>query len=62
MRTAIRATRAALPKVQEIYRLLRNEEAKHASPRDGMAAGLGLVVAFLEKERASYEEFVFSLV
>ena len=54
--------RAALPKVQEIYKLLRNEEAKHASPRDGMAAGLGLLVAFLEKERASYEEFVFSLV
>jgi len=54
--------RAVLPKVQEFYKLLRNEEAKHSSPRNGMAAGLGLLVAFLEKERASYEEFVFSLV
>jgi len=54
-------TRAAVEKATGLYAALRAEEAKHASPKDGMAAAGAMLHAILRDKGTTYDEFVFSL-
>lgn len=48
-------------RIAPIYEALLREEARHASPKDGMAAATQLLLAELEKTGMGYDEFVFSV-
>ncbi len=51
----------ALAKVKPLYQQLLAEEKKHANAKDGMEASYNMLVALLEENGVTYEEFVFSL-
>jgi PAS domain S-box-containing protein len=53
--------RAAIERITEIYKLLKQEEGRHQDPRKGLAASSALMLDILERENTSYEEFVFSM-
>lgn len=55
------ADRSALAKIEPIYRLLLEEEQKHASPREAMAAATSLLLNYVSNRNMSYEQFVFTL-
>ena len=51
----------ALAKVRPLYAALLQEESRHASPKDGMAASFQMVVNTLTGSGVSYSQFVFGL-
>lgn len=51
----------ALPKVRELYALLRREEQKFKEPAKAVEAGHRLLVSILAERKMDYAEFVFSL-
>jgi hypothetical protein len=53
--------RSAIAKAEEIYRVLLEEENRHANPQDSMAAATRLLVSVLEQKKMPYDEFVFTL-
>lgn len=53
--------RAAIAKVEPVYRSLCEIESRQSTPRAAWQASLPAMVAFLEKQRMSYEEFIFTL-
>lgn len=53
--------RPAVEKATGLYAALRAEEAKHASPKDGMAAAGALMASILREKGITYDEFVFAL-
>jgi PAS domain S-box-containing protein len=53
--------RAPLKKVKPIYKLLREEEARHANAKEGLRAGFDMMIDFLKKQGLAYDEFVLSL-
>jgi PAS domain S-box-containing protein len=46
---------------EHLYGQLLSEEKKHADWRDGMAAATKMLLKTLEQNKASYEEFIFSV-
>ncbi|MGZ9083070.1 MAG: PAS domain-containing protein [Rhodoplanes sp.] len=50
-----------IAKIAPIYAALLQEEARHASPKDGMGASTALLQAELRKTGMNYAEFVFSV-
>ena len=53
--------RPAVDKATGLYKALLAEEAKHASPKDGMAAAGAMLGAILRDKGTTYDEFVFTL-
>ncbi len=53
--------RSVIPKVESIYRLLLDEEKKHANPKEGMAAATRLLVEHLDSLNTTYDELMFAL-
>ena len=51
----------ALPKIRQLYALLRQEELKHKEPAKAVEAGHRLLVSLLAEQKIDYAEFVFSL-
>lgn len=51
----------ALPRVKELYALLRQEEQKHTVPAKAAEAGARLLGSILAEKKMDYAEFVFSL-
>lgn len=51
----------SIAKIEPIYQRLLEEEQRHADRKAGMEAGHNLLVSLLEGQRATYEEFVFSI-
>ena len=54
-------SRPAVEKAAGLYKILRAEEAKHASPKDGVAAAGALLAGILRDKGTTYDEFVFTL-
>lgn len=54
-------TRAAIQKIEPLYRDLLAEEARHADRKRGMQAGFDKLVAALDHHKVTYDQFVFSL-
>lgn len=48
-------------RIVPIYRRLLEEEARHASPKDGMAASAAMLTDLLDEKKVPYDEFAFSL-
>lgn len=53
--------RAALKKIEPLYKTLLEEENRHANSKDGLAAAVGLLEETLRAESLAYDEFIFSL-
>ncbi|MEK6677100.1 MAG: PAS domain-containing protein [Planctomycetota bacterium] len=53
--------RSALEKIKSVYRLLLTEEQKFSNPKEGISAATAKLNDLLQKQKISYEEFVFSL-
>jgi PAS domain S-box-containing protein len=51
----------ALPRVRELYAMLRTEERRHREVHTAVDAGKALLANVLEQQRMDYPEFVFSL-
>jgi len=51
----------ALPKVRELYALVRQEEACHSVPARATEAGARLLASVLAERKTTYPELVFSL-
>ncbi len=54
-------SRAAIAKVEPLYRMLSQIEASKSTPREGMEAAHAELIRILEKDNISYDEFVLSL-
>lgn len=54
-------SRVALEAIKPIYKALLAEEAKHSSPKDGMQAGMDLLLSVLRDKNVSYSEFVLTI-
>ncbi len=52
---------AAIKIIEPIYKLLKQEEAKHPMAKDGMDAALALLSSVLAEKGVSYDEFILSL-
>jgi len=50
-----------IAKVKGLYALLKAEEDKYQSPKDGMQAATDLLLKILKDKNISYDEFVFSI-
>ena len=53
--------RAAVEKIESIYRILREEEQRFPNPREAAEAGRRKLTSLLEEQGVDYSEFVFSL-
>jgi PAS domain S-box-containing protein len=53
--------RTPIEKVKPIYKLLREEEARHANAKEGLRASLNMMVDYLKQQGLAYDEFVLSL-
>lgn len=51
----------AIKIIEPIYKLLREEEAKHSMAKDGINASFALLSSVLAGKGVSYDEFVFAL-
>lgn len=51
----------AVAAIQPVYRDLREEEARHASPKEGIAAAVELLTTKYISPGGTYEDLVFSL-
>lgn len=47
--------------ITPLYEAMRNEEAKHANPKDKAKAGLAFLEDVLQKKAMTYDQFIFSL-
>jgi PAS domain S-box-containing protein len=56
-----RPDRAPLDKVKPVYKLLCEEEARHANAKDGLRASFAMMINFLKQQGLAYDEFVLSL-
>jgi len=54
-------TKPALDVIKPLYKTLCAEEAKFSSKKDGMQAGLDLLIKILEEKNVSYSELIFKL-
>lgn len=54
--------REAIQKIEPVYRLLLEEERRHADRKEGQAAGVALLKKLLAERGQTYDEFVFSLI
>jgi PAS domain S-box-containing protein len=54
-------SRAAIAKIEPIYKALLAEEKKYPNAKDGMMAGYNMLINLLATNGVSYDEFVFSL-
>jgi len=54
-------SREAVNAAAGLYKIMREEEAKHSNPKEGMAAATGILVNLLQENGVSYDEFVLSL-
>lgn len=52
---------AAIERIKPIYKLLREEEARHANAKEGMRASFDLMLDHLKGQGRAYDEFVLSL-
>lgn len=52
----------AIAKIEPVYKLLLEEERRHADRKQGQAAGIALLQKLLAERGQSYDEFVFSLI
>jgi len=52
---------AAINVIAPIYKLLKQEEAKHPMAKDGMDASMNLLTSVLAEKGVSYDEFILSL-
>lgn len=52
---------APIEKVKPIYKLLREEEARHANAKEGLRASTNMMIDFLKQQGLAYDEFVLSL-
>lgn len=55
------ASRAALGRIEPVYRELLTEEKRHSSARDAVEASTALLQKMLDERGQTYEEFVWSL-
>ena len=46
---------------KDIYRTLLGIEARHSSPKEGLAASMAAMGEVLKSKKLDYDEFVFSL-
>jgi PAS domain S-box-containing protein len=53
--------RKVLPTIQELYRMLVDEERRHADRRKGLLAATELLQSVVSERASAYDEFVFSL-
>ncbi len=53
--------RKVLPTIQELYRLLLEEERRHADRRKGLLAATELLQSVVKEKASAYDEYVFSL-
>jgi PAS domain S-box-containing protein len=53
--------RSALAKIEPIYAALLAEEKRHSNAKDGMNAGLAMLVDTVKQTGMSYEEFIFTV-
>lgn len=53
--------RTALEKIEPIYAALLAEEKRHSNAKDGMNAGLAMLVDTVKQTGMSYEEFIFTV-
>lgn len=53
--------REAINVVEPLYRLMCQEEAKHASPKDGIAASTALLVSVLNDKGVDYDRLIHSI-
>ena len=56
-----RPERAPIEKVKPVYKLLCQEEARHANAKEGLRAGFDMMINFLKQQGVAYDEFVLSL-
>ncbi len=55
------APKGAIDIIKPLYAQLKAEEDKHSSPKEGMQAGLDMLLGILKEKNISYGEFVLSL-
>ncbi len=55
------ATQSALDVIIPLYKQLKAEEDKHSSKKDGMEAGLNMLLGILSDKGVSYSEFILSI-
>lgn len=53
--------REAIGRIEPVYRLLCEIESQQNTPREAWQASLPAMLQYLEKQRMSYDEFVFTL-
>lgn len=53
--------RDAVERIVPIYKLLCEEEARHANAKEGLRAGYRLMIDYLKQQGVAYDEFVLSL-
>lgn len=56
-----RPERAPIEKVKPVYKLLCEEEARHANAKEGLRASFDMMINFLKQQGVAYDEFVLSL-
>ncbi|MBT5659798.1 MAG: PAS domain-containing protein [Rhodospirillaceae bacterium] len=52
---------AAIEVIKGLYKALLDEEKKHSSPKEGMAAATQILLNLLEEKGVGYDELIFSL-
>jgi hypothetical protein len=52
---------AAIERIKPVYKLLREEEARHANAKEGMRESLNKMLGYLKEQGRAYDEFVLSL-
>lgn len=53
--------RDAIARIEELYKLLREEERKYSNSKEGIQASFNMLVNILQEKGVSYDEFVLSL-
>ncbi len=53
--------RTPIEKVKPVYKLLREEEARHANAKEGLRASMAIMIDYLKQQGLAYDEFVLSL-
>jgi hypothetical protein len=60
-RRAIWVTRVRTRRIKLIYKLLREEEARHANAKDGKRSSFKMMFDYLKEQGRVYDEFVLTL-
>ena len=53
--------RAAVDMMTNVYKLLREEEARHSDPRKGMQASFDILTKYIGDKNMQYDEFIFTV-